>query len=297
MKAERRHTLQTNALATAIARAPELWQKHGGRVLVGVVAVLALILLLRWRNSQTLEASQIAAQALAQARDEIQQAAMTNISRMRAEDVYATRAQVIDVVRDLTTLALEQTEDSVLRAQALLIRGDLHWALATAPQPAPETPSTQPTTQPTTEPAAALPTTAPTAKPGMSSAEHLAAAAAAYEQVIAEYPQQAHAVAAAHLGLATIFETRGSFDEAQTHYQAVAQGESFAQVYRTVAEARLAELPLLRQTPIMARPATSPADLGFLSEQFPPEPLEQAPFNLELPEAAPAEPASAPAAP
>jgi hypothetical protein len=260
------------------------------------------VLLLRWRSSQLGQVEQDAAQSLAQARDEIQQIAGANVSRMSLGDVVAQRQLSRDTIEQLTGMVLQQSDSPALRAQALLARGDLHWTLANAKWPAP---TVEPAaTQPSTEAAATQPATAPSGEmilstngrnqtPSMSPEEHLAAAQSAYEQILTEHGQQAHAVAAARLGLAAIAETRSDWDQAQQHYNALADGEQFPEVYRTQARARLAELASLRNPPILAQPTTAPFDQNMLGQLLAPPQSADA-LTLDLPGITPAAAATQP---
>ena len=58
MKAERRHELQTNSLAQWLWwKAPEVWAKHGSKILLGVVLVaLGVVLVIRMKNKPIEEA-------------------------------------------------------------------------------------------------------------------------------------------------------------------------------------------------------------------------------------------------
>ena len=60
MKAQRRHELQRSDLAKVIKQAPGFWQQSGGRWLLGAIAVLVVVILIRYRISST---RQTAAQA------------------------------------------------------------------------------------------------------------------------------------------------------------------------------------------------------------------------------------------
>src|SRR5688572_13879914 len=68
MKAQRRHELQENELAKVIKKAPGFWQESGGKFLALCVALVVIVVLVRYRISSNREAAQQAVQDLASAR-------------------------------------------------------------------------------------------------------------------------------------------------------------------------------------------------------------------------------------
>ena len=68
MKAERRHELKTNTLATKIVQLPDVGRKWAGRAALGLAIVLAVAALVYNRVSNSRRAEADAADAVAQAR-------------------------------------------------------------------------------------------------------------------------------------------------------------------------------------------------------------------------------------
>src|SRR5688572_21463268 len=63
MKAERRHELKNNTLAQGIGGLPMFWHQYGTKVLLGVVAVLAIVLFIRMQRITAREAREAAGEA------------------------------------------------------------------------------------------------------------------------------------------------------------------------------------------------------------------------------------------
>jgi hypothetical protein len=129
------------------------------------------------------------------------------------------------------------TSDSAVRAQALIVQGDLNFALADMPD---------------------LPgaTTQPSLRPDISKTDLLANAQAAYSQVLSDYPNDSYALAAARFGLAAVAEdlaNAGStpdpsqWDTARQQYQAVIDDPNAPSAYKVYANARLSMLSDLQQ--------------------------------------------------
>ena len=86
-----------------------------------------------------------------------------------------------------------------------------------------------------------------------------------YRKPLADHPDNAMAVAKAHLGLGLLAETQGAFAEARKEYQAVTQQKGLAGYpVATLAEKKLAALaalesPVRMATTLPSQPATAPA--------------------------------------
>src|SRR5690554_192559 len=82
MKAERRHQLQENSLAHALASAPFYLQKYGTQILLGLLIVILAVVLIRNRASSAREARETVAQYLTTVRSDIDQlAASADLSK------------------------------------------------------------------------------------------------------------------------------------------------------------------------------------------------------------------------
>ena len=280
MKAERRHELQTNTLAQALAGAPAWWQKYGGRVLFLLVALVLAIVLIRYRIQSGRQAEQAARENLSVARSLIND--LDNFNALSAQPDQLT------IVREDATRALEAatsgSEDPATLAEILIARGDLYWTLASVPTAA----ATQPATQ--------------AAEPQRSPAELIEEAARAYQGVLDLYPEQTQSAIAARFGLAAIAEDRGNWDQAKGHYEAVANDTAVAQAYRSHATRRLEQLPELSKPILITQPspATQPttqiaaaATTNPAAAVLAAEPVEPDPRPTTAPTTAPA---TAPAA-
>src|SRR5688500_5305501 len=90
MKAERRHELQTNTLALWLRyRAPDLWQKYGTYILLGVVVVALLAVIIHTRMQKPRLDAERAAAHLANAREVIGQLRSGQVAKL--EDARQAR--------------------------------------------------------------------------------------------------------------------------------------------------------------------------------------------------------------
>jgi hypothetical protein len=240
MKAQRRHDLQTNTLAKVITKAPNWWQDSGGKLLLGVVIALAAFLLVRYRITSSRAAASKAADDVMLARQQIEEIQNTAIipappaqlATQRRARFSEAAGKLDDVIRD--------GGDPDLMAEANLAKGDLNWIMATLP-PVPGA-TTNPSLQVVKDPN-----------------QLLDAAADAYRAILSNYSNNRAAVVAAHFGLAAIAENQRKWDIAEGEYKAILAIPNLAKSYADQAQRRLDELALLKQSPIIAQPATLPA--------------------------------------
>jgi tetratricopeptide (TPR) repeat protein len=250
MKAERRHELQTNTLAKALQDLPLYLRFHGNKILVGVIVLCVLVLLFRHRMNSAKENSQLSATGLTSARMGVNQLRVsdqmlpTEIARAEQRRTISNSvSQSIDDILNNTS----DPDDAAIRAQALLLRGDLNWELANLPKLAGAS----------TMPALALP---------QEPSQYLDTAAAAYEQVLSQYNDQKMAKGSALFGLAAIAENRGNWDNAIERYQAITKDEAIPQSFRNLAQQRLAMIPQIRKpvyigTFSSTQPTTEPSTM------------------------------------
>src|SRR5688572_15158254 len=120
MKAERRHELQTNSLALWLRyRAPDLWQKYGTYILLGVVVIALLAVIIHNRMQKPRLDAERAEAHLANAREVIGQLRGGQIVKLDE----ARQA------RNFIKQAMEASSKPLVQARAYLALGDYYWAL------------------------------------------------------------------------------------------------------------------------------------------------------------------------
>src|SRR5438034_5910423 len=146
MKAERRPHLKDNTLAKVITKAPNWWQDSGGKMLAGALALLLIVLLIRYRISSNRESAAKAADNLATARSLIEQIQQLSLFQMAPpQEIAVRRKTFMNDASNAISEAMQLSEDRKVQAEALIAKGDLNWTLATQPQLAGA--STQPSLQ------------------------------------------------------------------------------------------------------------------------------------------------------
>jgi hypothetical protein len=248
MKAERRHDLKTNTLATTLVELPTFWKQYGTKILVAAVAIVAVALLIQHRIQSRAEAHQLALDDLAKAQDAIM-VLRSPITMMRpplqAITTVKTNAdQASDAIADVLNLATNPQ----IRAEALVASGDLNLLLAHLP---------------------AIPgaTTQPALQKPLSDDEYRNRAADAYEQVLHNFLDHRSSAITAHFGMATIEEDRGNWSAAAEHYKKISDDPSAPMILRALAQRRLTEdLPNMQIAPLIgsttqpiAMPASAPS--------------------------------------
>jgi hypothetical protein len=241
MKAQRRHDLQQSDLAKVIKKAPTFWEDAGRKYLLPLIAVVVIVILIRYRISSNREAQAAAMDSLAQARLMVNQMERLAIQAafMPPQQAAATRRQFYNDATTAITEATSRSDDKQIAAEALVAKGDLNWT--TSQMPALAGAATQPALQ------------------FKDPKELLASAAEAYQNVLSSYPDVKHAAIAARFGLAAIDENKGDFDAAKIQYQGIIQQSSDLQPYQQLANERLKQLDELRKPVIIAAAATEPA--------------------------------------
>jgi predicted negative regulator of RcsB-dependent stress response len=273
MKAQRRHALKENSLSRQMERLPDLAQRYGNRVLLGITLILLAIIVVRYRANEAAENEQTASRSLSEAETAINDlwnsplTALGDQGRMAAlrdDYVHDADGQIDDTLR--------WSDDSKIRAEAYVARGHLNWILANYPE----------------LPAAAR-------QPGLalkkSSDEYLTAAEAAYSEVLKDpLAKNHHALTAARLGLAAIAEDRKDWDAADKYYQEVSGDPATSAAFKTYATARDAQLAELKRPILVASsdetpPAPEPTTVPSVLSPLPPLSLQ--PYGPELPTTAP----------
>ncbi len=263
MKAERRHELQTNTLAKVLHDLPLYLRFHANKILVGVIVLCVLVLLVRHRINSARLARESTLDALVNARGAVEQ--LKSVDRTQTNDVARVqeRKKIAGEINSAVDQVLQNTSDpadAAIRADAMVLRGDLYWTLANLPA----------------LPGAATQPSAMVAQ--QSPAEYLAASERAYEAVVSKYDAQKVAKASALLGLAAIEENRGNWDKATAYYDSVVKDTGIAQVFKGLAAQRLAMVPLIRVPVYLGsfsstRPTSEPSTMPTSSPSTLPTPL------------------------
>jgi hypothetical protein len=257
MKAERRHELKANSLSQGLKVVPDKIKQYQSQISLGIILIALVIILIRYRINaagQRLLEAQI---SLSNASDDLQ----------RLENARTTDPQVLMKEReDIYAEGLQQADDAfqkapdwqrALKAQALILKGDLNFNMANFPE----------------LPGAATQTSL---RPSETEDTLLSNAADAYSQVLQNYASEKFAATAAHFGLGAVAENRGQWDAAKTQYQAIVDSGA-EQPYKLLATDRLALIPQLSQPLTMDLPATQPAAVLGPSVKLPMNPLGNSP--------------------
>src|SRR5687768_15142299 len=135
MKAQRRHDLQENELAKVIKKAPGFWQESGGKFLAACVAVVVIVVLVRYRIASNREAAQTAVQNLSNARGAIQELqGMRRIIALAPADLISQQQrQLYNDANNLIGNAISISDERKIQAEALIAKGDLNYTLAGMP--------------------------------------------------------------------------------------------------------------------------------------------------------------------
>jgi hypothetical protein len=272
MKAERRHELQTNSLARFLENLPLYLRFHLTKIIFGLVIIVLLILLVRYRTQSAIVARQEAQTALGDVRRLLGELQVVDLTRPTPDARATERRRIASQAEGAIDAILQQTpatpEDSGLRAEAMVARGDLNWVMSNLP----------PLPGATTQPVLQMP---------MSPEEYLAAAESVYQQVLTEHPDRQMSALTARFGLASVAENRNNWDLARQQYETIRSNPDAPRVFREWANIRLQMLPML-QEPIFT--GTLPARTAE-----PGSPVAPPPDLTTAPAAIPLQPSPAPA--
>ena len=249
MDSQRRHELEQNSLYQVLARLPALVADYGAYILLGVAVLVAVYFYFSTRSNTAVQEREAEAIGLYSMGVTIENARQYRERLSRLSQFLSTE----DVTGELATLVSDFESYSMLpatsevpgvRSRALRLRGDFNWALASfanAMIPA----------------AATQPTTAPDVSSTLEAETYLAAAQAAYQQVLDKYPDQLADTLAAAFGLAAIAEQRGQFEVAGGHYDAIAARDDVPEGAKALAQQRKNLLGILALNPRLAKPMPS----------------------------------------
>src|SRR5947209_2262448 len=102
MKAERRHDLKTNTLVRELELLPELWKKYGQQALLVVVAIVLVLVLIRYRLVSAETRRDTAAKALSDCQQMLDTLKSSEMSSFGANPIdFASRRSTI--ATDLST--------------------------------------------------------------------------------------------------------------------------------------------------------------------------------------------------
>jgi hypothetical protein len=226
------------------------WQKYANMILLVVIIGLAVYLLVRYRMDANKAARTAEQQTLTAVRSRIHQ--------LRDAEFNLLSQEMIDTMRDtryretdkLITDLLATAKEPNIRAEALIAKGDLNWAIANFPD---------------------LPgaTTRPDLNPETPKDKMLNVAEAAYNEVLSQYASQPLAASSARIGLAAIAQNRSKFDDAAKLLKAVEDDANAPEAFKKLAKAQREQLKDISQ-PIYIAPSTQPAsDVELLGSTRP----------------------------
>jgi hypothetical protein len=244
MKAQRRHELKTNTLANQIIGLPDYWRLYGGKVLLGLCAVLAVVLFLKYQHGQTVARQQRVSDAYGMALADY--SALRSLAGVNDEKfVTEQRRQLQDRIDAQIREVLDETKDDAMKADALVLRGDLNWTLATMPDKRGATTTTSASTQ-------------STSRPTDTRDDYLDGAKRAYEAAMTTPNASVLAICKSRLALGAIAEQRGDWDGAKKQYESMSGDTATPAPFREVAKLRIDELSRIQKPPLIGKPATLP---------------------------------------
>lgn len=239
MKAERRHDLRQNDLASKIIEMPNITRFYIQRIAIVFAVILVISLFIFSRIQRSRQSASDARELLALARNGVQemdrlphQTQAQLLPVVDARYMQAVQHYYDDAKQKLDQFA-ERSSDKLLTGQAALLRGDLNLTLASTP----------------IIPGA---TTQPSLDPQPSREEAFKLATDAYNDVINKFGDQHTNVVAARLGLATIALDHRDFKSAEDYLKAVANDEDAAAMFRESAKRKIDAIQTMKEPVIIA---------------------------------------------
>ncbi len=274
--------LAESTLGRGLLKIGDVFRDYGNWIVIGMLALAALIWIWRLRQDATAQADLASRQGLMQMSESLQSAEQLQLyAPLLTADRLA--AEVATLNQNMTESAtLTRDADDAVQAHALRLRGDYYWALATLPPARPADPATQPADDYIPVPPAET---------------LLAEAKSAYEQLVKDFPEQQADIRAAMFGLAAIDEEQANFDAAGQRYTDLLALENLPPAQKQQAEARRALLSRLSPQSRLAAPSTRPMTPPVTSslDDFLNQALGAAMDDDEVPTTQPAtQPATAP---
>jgi hypothetical protein len=248
MKAQRRQQLKANSLIWTLQGLPETIKRYQSQIALVLVLIALAIVMIRYRMTAAEQRLLNAQQSLSVANEQLHRLQSSRL--YPGADALGYMKQRMEFYSD----GLQQADDALqkapdsqpaLKAEALLVKGDINFEIANAPE----------------MPGAA---TQPALRPAESVENLLNNAHDAYMQVLENYSDQKFAVTAAHFGLAAVAEDRAvlgngdssQWDAAKVQYQAIVDSDA-EPGYKAIATQRIQLLPQLERPVAIGLSATT----------------------------------------
>jgi hypothetical protein len=242
MKSEHRHELKTNDLAKSLITFQDYLKHYGGRVAVGVVIAVLLVVLIFQRRASARKNELKLSGDLGFAREQIERLRPTE---MFGQQRFGAKPSQMGNVRQILQEVREKAPESGMQSEALILQGELAWTLANFP---------------------VGPGIDPSYKPEQEPAELLKQARDAYQQVVSQFGDQPIKVATARFGLAAVAEAERNFDEARKQYEAIKSMPDGWPRYKAVADDRLRNLEQLAKPVLIGQVPDKPEPPPFVPE-------------------------------
>lgn len=252
MKAERRHELQTNSLALWMQiRLPEIWQKYGNHILMGLIIAIGAFWFVRWRIEAPKKAAAQAAQVLA-----IVDLNINDLRRMQRQPGELT--EIPQRVAD----ALNTSDSKDIQALGFTLLGEYHWTVASLPAEM-------------------------TSRPAKTSPDELYKQAdVAFGKALEAGSQQSDILARAHTGRALVAEQQAFelarkdnfksdpaknpfWQTAKAEYEAVASDANMLQSLRDEAKMKIEMLGKMQKPVWIAKASPTSLPFGPLGPEMP----------------------------
>lgn len=211
-------------LATGVDRIPELWNRHGNKILLVFTLIAVAYAVYSYRQRAVTTARATTELDLSVARDTLTDLRSSPLAVYPDQFYASKRKQALEDAGFALNEILEQTTSDDYRVQALILRGDLFYTLALLPD-------------------RAAATTQPSLQLGQTPDQLFTTAEQAYNTLISQFPARTTEIAHARLGLAAIAENKGDFTAATDQYNKLIADESISPIYRDVARRRLTMIP------------------------------------------------------
>jgi hypothetical protein len=261
MKSERRHVLQENSLIRGARNLPEFWRESGSKLMLVVIAILLVVVLVRyWVSSRNDEATRLASDlSLAQMTLTQWRDTPVDVVSRSPEQFDNWRKEMRSQLEKYVSDVLETSKNAAQQAEAKVIRADFNWQTAHFGDP----------------PAA---TTQPLHQMKETPAELLASAEKDYNDVLAQQASlPSKLVARARFGLAAIAEDRGDWPAARTQYDAIVNDPAVATTLKNLARQRLQVLPEIEKPFVLGQPQQPPTATPLGPTFNPPFPFTSGP--------------------
>src|SRR3954447_24330888 len=129
MKSERRHVLQENSLIRGARNLPEFWRESGSKLMLVVIAILLVVVLVRyWVSSRNDEATRLASDlSLAQMTLTQWRDTPVDVVSRSPEQFDNWRKEMRSQLEKYVSDVLETSKNAAQQAEAKVIRADFNW--------------------------------------------------------------------------------------------------------------------------------------------------------------------------